>query len=143
MLVQLKVPEGDVRSLRDAVATFLAPSAPRAPRVTVDAARTYLAAHPKLLLENLRANPKLVADLMDEPEMDGVREASVLMAFDIISLPLPPAAGFRGGRDQTHLPSARRDMEGKPPRNPCRTSAPPASSTGRGPQRTPRILTSL
>jgi len=85
ILVQLKVPEGEVRSLRDAVATFLAPSAPRAPRVTVDAARTYLAAHPKLLLENLRANPKLVADLMDEPEMDGVREASVLMAFDIIS----------------------------------------------------------
>jgi hypothetical protein len=52
--------------------------------VTIDEVRTYLARHPNLLLDAVRGDPALIVNILEDPEMDAVREKSVLLSFRVI-----------------------------------------------------------
>ena len=105
MLVQLGVLPGEVRSLRDAVASVLGPDAPRRARATIDEVRTYLARHPNLLLDVVRGDPALIVNILEDPEMDAVREKSVLLSFRVIGDALDLFSGLvLTSDDECHSP---------------------------------------
>ena len=52
--------------------------------MTIDEVRTYLVQHPNFLLEAVRDDPALIVNILEDPEMDTVREQSVLLSFSVI-----------------------------------------------------------